>query len=188
MSSLTSTVAAVIVDPAGRVLLCQQSQGHRLWGLPGGKVRAGESPVHAVIRDVREETGAETDILDLVGIYHLTGGGGTGLPLPDVLVYTFRGVMDNPDIAVNAPGRICRLAWYDHQDLPRPLTATARAAIADALAGRSGVLREVHRDGEPDVPDARELAPAPDARELAPTPQVEELIVGTAEATVAASA
>ena len=65
MSFLTSAVAAVIVDPAGHVLLCQQSQGHRLWGLPGGRIRHGESPVHAAIRDIREETGVDIDIIDL---------------------------------------------------------------------------------------------------------------------------
>ena len=64
MSLLTSAVAAVIVDPVGRVLLCQQSQGHRLWGLPGGKIRNGESPIHAVVRDVLEETGADAVMLD----------------------------------------------------------------------------------------------------------------------------
>jgi 8-oxo-dGTP diphosphatase len=159
MSLLTSAVAAVIVDPAGRVLLCQQSQGHRLWGLPGGKIRNGESPVHAVIRDVREETGTEIDVLDLVGIYHLTNNGAGGPELPDVLVHAFRGQVASGDVAVNSPGRICRLAWHDSADLPGPMTATARSAIADALAGRSGVLRDVHRDVEPEIPDADD-APA----------------------------
>ena len=128
MSLLTSAVAAVITDPAGRVLLCQQSQGHRLWGLPGGRVRNGESPIHAVIRDIREETGTETEMIDLVGIYQLSGDGG-GTELPDVLVYVFRGQVAVGDIAVNSPGRICRLAWHDVQSLPEPLTATARVAI-----------------------------------------------------------
>ena len=155
MSLLTSAVAAVIVDPAGRVLLCQQSQGHRLWGLPGGKIRNDESPVHAVIRDVREETGAEIEILDLVGIYQLTSK--CGPELPDVLMHAFRGQVTSGDIAVNSPGRICRLAWHDSADLPGPMTATARAAIVDALAGRSGVLRDVHRDVEPEIPDAADF-------------------------------
>jgi ADP-ribose pyrophosphatase YjhB (NUDIX family) len=35
-SKVTSAVAAVIEDAAGRVLLCRQAGGHRLWGLPGG--------------------------------------------------------------------------------------------------------------------------------------------------------
>jgi ADP-ribose pyrophosphatase YjhB (NUDIX family) len=156
MSLLTSAVAAVIVDPAGRVLLCQQSQGHRLWGLPGGKIRNGESPLHAVIRDVLEETGAEIEIIDLVGIYHLTNNGSGGPELPDVLMYTFRCRVHSGDVAVNSPGRICRLAWHDPTSMPEPLTATARAAVADVTAGRSGVLGDVHRAAEPDLPEAEE--------------------------------
>jgi 8-oxo-dGTP diphosphatase len=148
-----SAVAAVIEDAAGRVLLCQQNGGHRLWGLPGGKIRHAESPMHAVVRDIREETGMETEVLDIVGIYQLTGNG-CGEGLPDLLVYVFRGRLESGEPAVNAPGRICRLAWFEPEALPDPLTATTRTAIADAIAGRSGVLREVQRDAEPEVPDA----------------------------------
>jgi ADP-ribose pyrophosphatase YjhB (NUDIX family) len=150
---VTSAVAAIIEDAAGRVLLCQQNGGHRLWGLPGGKIRHAESPMHAVVRDIREETGMETDILDIVGIYQLTGNG-CGEGLPDLLVYVFRGRLASGEPAVNAPGRICRLAWYEVDALPQPLTATTRTAIVDAVAGRAGVLREVQRDTEPEVPDA----------------------------------
>jgi ADP-ribose pyrophosphatase YjhB (NUDIX family) len=153
MNSVTSAVAALITDAAGRVLLCQQSQGHRLWGLPGGRIRNAESPVHAVIRDIFEETGIETEILDLVGLYQLTGNG-CGENLPDLVVYVFRGRVADGEAAVNAPGRICRLAWHDPEDLPHPLTATTRTAIEDAMLGRSGMLREVLRDHEPEVPDA----------------------------------
>jgi len=160
MSSLTSAVAAVIRDPAGRVLLCQQSQGHRLWGLPGGRIRHGESPIHAVIRDIREETGTETEVVDLVGLYQLTGDA-CGVDLPDVLVHVFRGLLAEGDVAVNSPGRICRLAWHEPDELPQPLTATARAAVLDAIAGRSGVLRGVQRDAEPDIPEADDSAAEP---------------------------
>jgi ADP-ribose pyrophosphatase YjhB (NUDIX family) len=159
MSVLTSAVAAVVRDPAGRVLLCQQSQGHRLWGLPGGRIRHGESPVHAVIRDILEETGAAIEIIDLVGMYQLTGDG-CGTDLPDVLVHVFRGRLEIGDVAVNAPGRICRLAWHDPETLPEPMTATARAATVDAIAGRSGMVTLVKRDVEPEVPDAVDLVAA----------------------------
>jgi hypothetical protein len=50
-----SWFAAVIEDAAGRVLLCRQAGGHRC-GVCRWQVRAAESPVHAIIRDVREET------------------------------------------------------------------------------------------------------------------------------------
>jgi 8-oxo-dGTP diphosphatase len=152
MSHLTSAVAAVITDPSGRVLLCQQSQGHRLWGLPGGTIRHHESPVHAAVRDIREETGMETDILDLVGIYQLTGDG-CGSDLPDVLMHVFRARVEAGDATVNS-GKICRLSWQDPAALPQPMTATTRIALADAIAGRSGVLREVVRDVDPAITEA----------------------------------
>jgi 8-oxo-dGTP diphosphatase len=153
MHSLTSAVAAVITDSAGRVLLCQQSQGHRLWCLPGGKIRHAESPMHAAVRDIREETGLETSVIDLVGIYQLTGDT-CGENMPDALVHVFRAQIDGGEPIINSPGRISRLSWHDADSLPQPTTPTARSAIADAVAGRSGVLREVHRDAEPEIPDA----------------------------------
>jgi ADP-ribose pyrophosphatase YjhB (NUDIX family) len=153
MNSLTSAVAAVVTDDAGRVLLCQQSQGHRRWGLPGGKVRQAESPVHAATRDIMEETGTDTEMVDLVGIYQLTGQG-----LPDLVVHVFRGRVATGEVVLNAPGRICRLSWHDPDNLPEPMTPTTRTAIADAVAGRSGLLRSVTRDAEPDVPDAADTA------------------------------
>jgi ADP-ribose pyrophosphatase YjhB (NUDIX family) len=158
MSFIESAVAAVIEDPAGRVLMCQQSQGHRLWGLPGGAINRGESPLHAVVRDVRQETGTEVEIVDLLGMYQLTGDG-CGEDLPDVLVYVFRANLHG-EVTLNAPSRIRRLAWQDPADPPSPLTATTVTALADLAAGRSGVLRVVQRNAEPEVPDAVEPAPA----------------------------
>lgn len=152
-SKVTSAVAAVIEDAEGRVLLCRQAGGHQLWGLPGGRVRAEESPVHAVIRDIREETGLETEIVELIGMYQLTGDG-CGAAMPDLFVHVFRGRVDGGGPAVNAPGRISGLAWHAPDALPQPLTATTRTAIADAAAGRAGVIREVERDAEPEVVDA----------------------------------
>jgi 8-oxo-dGTP diphosphatase len=162
MNPLTSAVAAVIEDPAGRVLLCQQSQGHHLWGLPGGRIRNGESPVHAVVRDIREETGNDIEITDLIGLYQLTGPCADE-DLPDVLVYVFRARLDG-EATLNAPGRICQLSWHDPIALPTPMTATTRRALADAVEGRSGVLDWVKRDAEPDLPEA---ADAPEATALA---------------------
>jgi 8-oxo-dGTP diphosphatase len=51
---------ALVFDDAGRVLLSREPDPRgRLgrWLLPGGGVEHGEHPEHAVIREVREETG-----------------------------------------------------------------------------------------------------------------------------------
>ncbi|MGH3715388.1 MAG: NUDIX hydrolase [Micromonosporaceae bacterium] len=157
MNSLTSAVAAVITDSSDRVLLCQQKQGHRLWGLPGGKIRNAESPVHAVARDVREETGLEIEPVELIGIYHLTGDA-CGEGLPDVLVHVFRARIVSGEALVNSPSWIRRLTWAAPDSLPEPLTSTTLTAVSDAAAGRSGVLRDVQRVAEPEVPEAEEVA------------------------------
>ncbi len=58
----TLLVAAAVVIEQGRVLLTQRKAGTHLagaWEFPGGKVRAGEDPRDALIRELREELGIE---------------------------------------------------------------------------------------------------------------------------------
>lgn len=49
----------VILDERGQVLRIRENYGKRRYGLPGGRVDAGETPEQAVVRDVREETGLD---------------------------------------------------------------------------------------------------------------------------------
>ena len=58
---LVSAVALIDVD--GRVLLAQRPEGREmagLWEFPGGKVEPGETPEAALIRELREELGIDT--------------------------------------------------------------------------------------------------------------------------------
>jgi 8-oxo-dGTP diphosphatase len=58
-------VAAVaLIDRDGRVLIAQRPPGKPmagLWEFPGGKVQAGETPEQALIRELSEELGIETE-------------------------------------------------------------------------------------------------------------------------------
>lgn len=64
--------ALVLADgPVPSVLLTRISaQGFHtgLWALPGGGVEHGESPVDAVVREVREETGLDAEVGELLAV------------------------------------------------------------------------------------------------------------------------
>jgi len=57
-------VACALVDEDGRVLVARRPEGKAmagLWEFPGGKVHDGESPERALIRELKEELGIDTE-------------------------------------------------------------------------------------------------------------------------------
>lgn len=55
--------AAALVDTDGKVLIAQRPEGKTmagLWEFPGGKVKEGETPEFALMRELREELDIET--------------------------------------------------------------------------------------------------------------------------------
>jgi ADP-ribose pyrophosphatase YjhB (NUDIX family) len=62
------SVMAWIENAASAVLLVRQAAGLKLWTLPGGKVKRGESLVRALKREVREETGLRVQVGSLLGV------------------------------------------------------------------------------------------------------------------------
>ena len=62
------SVMAWIEDGEQRVLLVRQATGLKLWTLPGGKVKRGESLLKALRRELSEETGLRVQIGSLLGV------------------------------------------------------------------------------------------------------------------------
>ena len=65
---LSPSVAAVIHDQEGRLLLQEKSSGEA-WSLPAGGVELGESPQEAIIREVMEETGYAVRIHGIISVF-----------------------------------------------------------------------------------------------------------------------
>ena len=66
--ALLLVCSAVVFDEERRVLLTRRVDNGR-WCLPGGHCESGESVTEAVIREVKEETGLDVDMIRMTGVY-----------------------------------------------------------------------------------------------------------------------
>jgi mutator protein MutT len=69
-------VADIVLVRNDRVLLVQQEKivAYGQWGLPGGKLEAGETPDQALLRELQEELGITLDPKTLMGSLAHSGG------------------------------------------------------------------------------------------------------------------
>jgi 8-oxo-dGTP diphosphatase len=125
-------VAAALVDHSGRVLVQQRSPGRSmagLWEFPGGKVEEGERPEAALIRELREELGIETDVACLApAVFASTDNDGRHMLLLLYVCRKWRGAPQMLDAAA--------LRWVRPVEmfaLEMPPADTPLIALLDAL-------------------------------------------------------
>lgn len=127
----TFGVTVAVVREDGWVLL-QQREDFAVWCLPGGAVDPGESAAAAAVREVREETGIEARLTQLVGVYSQPAwnrGGGHALLFAAAPV----GGALRPD-----PTESLAVGFFDPAALPAPLLWPHRVQVAHVLAGVAG--------------------------------------------------
>ena len=61
-----ATVGALIFDDLGRSLMIRTHKWSNLWGIPGGKIKRGETSVDALRREILEETSLEVNDIRFV--------------------------------------------------------------------------------------------------------------------------
>jgi putative (di)nucleoside polyphosphate hydrolase len=61
-----SNVAAVMVNAAGSLLICERTHIPGAWQFPQGGVDLGESPEEALLREVREEVGLAPEHYEVI--------------------------------------------------------------------------------------------------------------------------
>ena len=123
-------VGAVVLDRAGRLLLVRRGVDPQRgrWALPAGFVDAGEDPRAAAAREVREETGLDVEVGDVVDVY--AGSAATGGGASFFIAFRARvvgGALEAGDDAEDA-------AFFAQDGLPD----LAFASTAAAARGRRG--------------------------------------------------
>jgi 8-oxo-dGTP diphosphatase len=120
-------VSAVVVRD-GQVLLGRRrgALGAGAYGFPGGKVDAGESPIAAVVRELREETGLEATRVAQITWTHDV--------FPEEALH-FITLHHRGDIGAGVEPRLLEpakaesWAWHSWDALPSPLFAAARRLV-----------------------------------------------------------
>jgi len=117
-------IGAIAFDDDGRVLLVQRAgaPGAGLWTVPGGKLQFGETLIEGVAREVREETGLDVEVRDLITVVERVNDGADGADpyhyvIHDYLVRATGGTLAAGDDAADA-------RWVAEDELAElPLTA-----------------------------------------------------------------
>jgi ADP-ribose pyrophosphatase YjhB (NUDIX family) len=67
-NSLRPAVSAFVQDEAGRILMIRRTDNDK-YAIPGGQQEAGETLAQTAVREVKEETGVDIDVVELIGLY-----------------------------------------------------------------------------------------------------------------------
>ncbi|GAA4361762.1 NUDIX hydrolase [Angustibacter luteus] len=121
------TSVVLVRSAADELLFVRQDYGHRFFGLPGGRVEAGEEPQAAAVRELFEETGLTADTVAFLRTYDLV------YPGTDSSYGAHVFVCDRywGELATNVPDEISSVGWWSLGELPSPLTPSAHVVVRD---------------------------------------------------------
>lgn len=111
---------------AGKLLLAQRVNPPQYWTLPGGRVEFGEDAASAALRELKEETGVEAEVLGFAGFREVISRRGGSLHFV-VLAFAARWVAG--EAAVTA--ETAAVEWIDPADLGRFRTTDGLAEIVE---------------------------------------------------------
>ena len=116
----------------GKVLLVKR-EDFPVWCLPGGMIEDCESIAQAAMREAREETGLEIELLHLVGVYSRPAWRNGGA---HEMLFAARPIGGRLS---GDPGETVDVRYFDPNDLPDTLLWWQRQPIADAMSEARGL-------------------------------------------------
>jgi 8-oxo-dGTP diphosphatase len=119
----------------GRVLLVERGKGAAtgLWSLPGGHIELGETAAAAALRELREETGVEAELVGVAGVRDVVQRNDRGDVLFHRVIIVFGGRWRAGEAQAASDAR--NVTWRDPGDLSG-LTVTEGLDEALKAAGR----------------------------------------------------
>ena len=129
MAKLLLVAACALIDRDGRVLMARRPEGKAhagLWEFPGGKLAEGETPEQALVRELKEELGIDTEASCLApAAFASQTSGDLHLLMPLFVCRKWKGVP--------TPLEGQALRWVQRQELTRMKMPPADIPLAAQL-------------------------------------------------------
>lgn len=134
-NSVVPSVVAIVVDDRDRILMIHKTDNNK-WALPGGGHEIGESISDTVIREVKEETGYDVEVITLTGTYtnpnHVMAYDDGEVRQQFSLAFRARLIGGEPTTSSESD----HVEWVSIEELRAlDLHPSMRQRIADALSG-----------------------------------------------------
>lgn len=119
----------VIIEVAGGIVLIRRRHPPLGWAIPGGFVDEGERVEDAARREMREETGLDVELVELLGVYSDPERDARGHTVSTVFVGRAAGHPHGGDDAAEA-------AVYSPTTMPAPIVFDHATILADYVRYR----------------------------------------------------
>lgn len=139
---ITPGTAVVVLNELRDMVLLHLRNDKPNWSLPGGPPEFGESIAQCAIRETKEETGVDIELLRLVGIYSTPGYWIFDYPDGNE-VHAFAAAFESRVISGSLrPNMIDSLdvKWFPTDQLPRNIMPMHPKVIVDCLTSVDGVI------------------------------------------------
>ncbi len=120
---------SVCVVQAGRVLLTQRARPpfENLWSLPGGHVKRGERLRDAALRELKEETGINASLGEIIGWNEIIR------PEKHVVIAVFTAQFESGEAVAADDAKAVR--WVDHREIDTLELTPGLAGIVNKAFG-----------------------------------------------------
>ncbi len=133
-------VVAIVFNAQGHILLHRRTDNHQ-WCLPGGSIEIGETAGQTAVREVREETGYDVEVVRLIGIYSDPKNTTIRYPNGDIVAYVslaFECKLVGGTAALSDESSA--VEWFHPAKLPEPFLPNHVIRVQDALARQTAAF------------------------------------------------
>lgn len=129
----------ILLDDKNRLILQKRADCGK-WGFFGGMVEMGESVAEAAIREVKEESGFDVEIVSLFGVYSKYFAEFTNGDKAQPICHIFKAkIIGGNPIAFNS--ETDKIGYFEPNNLPEMFCKQHKDILDDFINGREFVFR-----------------------------------------------